>query len=606
MPNIPAAIIQQLQTATRMMQAGMFVQARPLLEQILRANPHLVQARWLLGGALLNSGDFIGAERAALAAIRLSPNTAALHALLGDALASQNRMQQAESALRHALVLDPRHVPAKVSLAKVLLALGRPEDARAVIEECIDSAKATPELLLLRAQALLAASKFSEAVPAYQQAIDAAPGNASAEIGLAVALGDSGQYPASEAAVRKAIAKGMDTAESHFVLARSLLGMDRFDEAEVEFRRALHLRPDYFAAHTNLAELIWMRTGNAEAASLDLDAALRANPDSTVLRTLKAKLLEAAGDPRGALAELDAGLAHSGDSTELHIAAAQTALKCDASQALAHAEHALKLLPETPLTLITYGNALLAAGHAERAEALAVKLLAINPDDGLAIALQATAWRMLGDPRYRRLYDYQSLVRPGAIDTPGGWPNLQGYLDDLARELLQRHSLHTHPIAQSLRNGTQVDLALEHSSGPAIRAFAQAIDGPIRRYMDAIGNGSDVLRRRNTGRYTLQGIWSVRLRSSGYHFNHFHPEGWLSSACYIQLPPAVGAKEKEGWLQFGEPGFPTRPSLPPEHFVQPEPGLLVLFPSWMWHGTVPFSGSPQDTRLTIAFDVVPA
>ena len=34
-------------------------------------------------------------------------------------------------------------------------------------------------------------------------------------------------------------------------------------------------------------------------------------------------------------------------------------------------------------------------------------------------------------------------------------------------------------------------------------------------------------------------------------------------------------------------------------------GLLVLFPSWMWHGTVPFSGGEQDRRLTIAFDVVP-
>ncbi|MEO7149986.1 MAG: tetratricopeptide repeat protein, partial [Rhodanobacteraceae bacterium] len=564
MPNIPAAIIQQLQTATRMMQAGMFVQARPLLEQILCADPDLVQARWLLGGALLNCGDFTGAERAALAAIHLNPDTAALHALLGDALASQNRMQQAESALRHALVLDPRHVPAITSLAKVLLASGRAEDARSVIEECTSSVKATPELLLLRAQALLAGSKFSEAVSAYQQAIDAAPGNASAEIGLAVALGDSGQHVAAEAAVRGAMAKGLDTPESHFVLARSLLRMDRFDEAEAEFHRALHLRPDYFAAHTNLAEMIWMRTGNAEAASLELDATLHANPDLKTLRTLKAKLLEAAGDPQGALAELDAGLALSGDSAELHIAAAQTALKCDASRALKHAEHALKLLPETPLTLSTYGNALLASGRAEHAEALAAKILAVNPDDGLAIALQATAWRMLGDPRYRRLYDYEKFVRPGVIDTPEGWPNLPSYLDDLARELRQRHSLHTHPIGQSLRHGTQVDLVMERSQ-PAIRAFAQAIDGPIRRYMDAIGKGRDVLRRRNTGRYTLQGIWSVRLRSSGYHFNHFHPEGWLSSACYIQLPPAIGANGKEGWLQFGGPGFPTPPPLPPEH-----------------------------------------
>jgi hypothetical protein len=41
-----------------------------------------------------------------------------------------------------------------------------------------------------------------------------------------------------------------------------------------------------------------------------------------------------------------------------------------------------------------------------------------------------------------------------------------------------------------------------------------------------------------------------------------------------------------------------------EHHVEPEVGRLVLFPSYMWHGTVPFSG--DDHRMTIAFDVAPA
>ncbi len=47
----------------------------------------------------------------------------------------------------------------------------------------------------------------------------------------------------------------------------------------------------------------------------------------------------------------------------------------------------------------------------------------------------------------------------------------------------------------------------------------------------------------------------------------------------------------------------TRPKLEAEHFVKPPPGLLVLFPSYMWHGTVPFSG--EAPRLTVAFDLIP-
>jgi hypothetical protein len=40
-----------------------------------------------------------------------------------------------------------------------------------------------------------------------------------------------------------------------------------------------------------------------------------------------------------------------------------------------------------------------------------------------------------------------------------------------------------------------------------------------------------------------------------------------------------------------------------EHFVQPRPGRLVLFPSYMWHGTNPIVG--DEIRLSVAFDAVP-
>jgi len=123
--------------------------------------------------------------------------------------------------------------------------------------------------------------------------------------------------------------------------------------------------------------------------------------------------------------------------------------------------------------------------------------------------------------------------------------------------------------------------------------------------MEWIGKGDDPLRRRNTGKSQIEGAWSVRLRPAGFHIDHVHQMGWLSSACHVELP-AVAADEhrREGWLKFGEPGVPTQPALGPERFVRPEPGRLVLFPSYMWHGTVPFSG--DEDRLTIAFDVIPA
>jgi uncharacterized protein (TIGR02466 family) len=100
------------------------------------------------------------------------------------------------------------------------------------------------------------------------------------------------------------------------------------------------------------------------------------------------------------------------------------------------------------------------------------------------------------------------------------------------------------------------------------------------------------------------GAWSVRLRRGGFHVNHYHPQGMLSSAYYVEVPEETDDQSlKSGWLKFGEPRHPG-PGLTPEHFVQPRPGRLVLFPSYLWHGTNPIQG--DQPRVCIAFDMRPA
>jgi hypothetical protein len=94
----------------------------------------------------------------------------------------------------------------------------------------------------------------------------------------------------------------------------------------------------------------------------------------------------------------------------------------------------------------------------------------------------------------------------------------------------------------------------------------------------------------------------VQLQPGGFHVDHVHPRGWLSSAYYVELPTEVAGTSRAGWIKFGESGV-LLAACPPEHFVKPEPGTLVLFPSYMWHGTVAFSEGGR--RLTAAFDVVP-
>jgi hypothetical protein len=64
----------------------------------------------------------------------------------------------------------------------------------------------------------------------------------------------------------------------------------------------------------------------------------------------------------------------------------------------------------------------------------------------------------------------------------------------------------------------------------------------------------------------------------------------------------VDEREDAGWLTLGEPDSLLGIDLAPWRKIEPKVGQLVLFPSTMWHGTVPFE---HGERMTVAFDVAP-
>ena len=152
-------------------------------------------------------------------------------------------------------------------------------------------------------------------------------------------------------------------------------------------------------------------------------------------------------------------------------------------------------------------------------------------------------------------------------------------------------------------------MGLVGDSDPVIRAFFEALAAPLEAYRSEIALGETNEDRehpflaRNTGPAAVVGCWSVRLRRHGFHVNHTHPLGWISSAFYIAVPDEADDEEKKsGWLKLGEP-LHRMPFGEARRFIKPRPGLLVLFPSYLWHGTMPIHG--DQTRLTIAFDAIP-
>ncbi|HEY3520662.1 MAG TPA: tetratricopeptide repeat protein, partial [Rhodanobacteraceae bacterium] len=491
-PAPSSKVAADLQSASALLRTGKHATARDLLRDALSAQPGLTEARWLLAVCLFETGNLADAQRELQTVIEQEPHRAPAYAMSGRIFLSSGEIDSAIPMFRHALDLSPDPALA-ATLARALLMQARAQQAAEVLAPFVQTGKVSRELLLLYGHALMTLGRAEEAALAFDALVRLSPGDGEAKVRLAAALSDSGRHVEAEERVREGIAQGVATPEAYFVLGRSLMGQSKLVEAEPALRRVIRSRPDHVTAQANLSELIWMRSGDVADASREIDAALRLHPRLSQLRIAKANLLASAGKHEEALQLMEEGMASKvapSQLLQLHVAAAQIAIETDATRAIHHARSALELDPGHWLALSAYGDALLAQGHANQAIKVATRMLESAPYDGRAIALLASAARMAGDARHRELFDYEDLVLTQLLDTPPGWTTLAGYLSDLAEALQRLHSANAHPVGQSLRQGSQVELDLERAPEPAIRSFASAIEGPIHRYMAHVGTGS--------------------------------------------------------------------------------------------------------------------
>lgn len=598
-------LIEAMRRISELLRTGSFRAAHDELETIVAANPGFVEALRLLGGAKQALGDRAGAEELLRRALALDPNWTPTLATLGELLLSAGRALEAEPLLKRAAAGSPPFPRAALLLARHYNDTGRPNLALAAAAPLCTGGKADAELAAQHIAALAALGRQDEAVAAYRSLASAAPENLALVHALAIALNAAGQPQDAARVAERALARGPRTAALCNTYARSLVAQGAHGRAEAALRECVRLEPRLIEAQTSLAQLVWMRTGDLEQSTAELDEALRRYGGDETLQAAKAAILQGAGDARAAYECLARTAAQPQASPMLLLRAGLAALDFDPATAIGLAERALRHLPDNAAARNLLAAAQLGMGDASAALELCERLLADAPDDQYLIALQTTAWRLQGDERYRQLCDYRNLVVPFELEPPLPWRDQASFLADVRESLNRLHDPKGHALLfQSLRHGTETTADLTRSADPAIRALFGSFAEPIRRYLERIGHGSDPLRRRNHGRWRFNGSWSVRLRRSGYHTNHVHPRGWISSACYLELPDGTSnGRSEEGVLTFGEPSLVTTPPLGPEYSVRPSVGMLVLFPSYFWHGTVPFHS--DQARLTVAFDAVP-
>jgi uncharacterized protein (TIGR02466 family) len=96
----------------------------------------------------------------------------------------------------------------------------------------------------------------------------------------------------------------------------------------------------------------------------------------------------------------------------------------------------------------------------------------------------------------------------------------------------------------------------------------------------------------------LDSLWANLLKAGGHHSGHIHPHVIISGSFYVEVPPASGA------IRFEDPRLPLMMAAPPRASsfvtVEPRPGLLLLWESWLRHEVL--AGAGKGERLSISFN----
>lgn len=488
-----------------------------------------------------------------------------------EALRKQNRFRDAAGIYQAILRAKPDHAETLYQFGVMANMAGQHALAADVISRAVRVAgslgvRYLPEL----APALALSGRHEEALAAFRRVTDARPNDATAHYNMGNLLNRMGKPDEAAAAFRRAAALSPDFVEAHANLGAALHLAKRYDNAVAAYRRALEIEPDSAELHHNLGA-VHRATGKHDAAAECYRQAVQRSPDRLDFQERLAATLQDLGayeEAAEAFRRVRAGAPGS----------------VDAAKGLS--------------------EALIGAGKPAEAVALCDDHLARRGYNSAILCCKAIALGELGEEAAaRRIMNFDRFVRPCPIVPPKVFRDVAAFNAAIEQEIRDEGSLGFEPAGLATAKGFQTGEMLEQPNY-ATGLLAMMINGAVRGYIDGLPDDPDhPFVAAAPARWTLNG-WGVILQAQGHQRAHIHPSGWLSGVYYVRVPRAVGSASQQGWIEFGEP--PANIGCRRVHQtrrIAPEAGRMLLFPSYVYHRTIPFQDS--ENRISFAFDVVP-
>lgn len=568
MTNGATDLAAKLESGFRHHMAGQLEEARACYEDVLRHAPRHGRTLALAGALALQSGDARRAADRLEAAVEVNPGDAGSWNNLGAACVELQRLDEAESAYRRSLDIDARQADTWNNLATLLRMRGATD----------------------------------EAVEAFRETLALAPGDWGCRRALAALLTEIGDPWQGARELTRVVELVGDDPEIWAELARALTRIDDPKGAEQAWRRVLALRPDDAPALVGLAAALRSQE-RYDAAAASLDEAIRARPTEPRLWLSRGNVMLSAGEPEKAAEAFERALELDSSQFSGRLNLGVSRLKTGRPEEAAAMFAALR--SDYPsLAKISYyqGLAALEGGELEAAVAYFDEALGQDPLHINSLWYRGHCLRELGrDDEVRDLLHPDAAVRASRPLEATTAEDRRAFLDQLTTYVVEYPLFRWEPAGSTTRGGFQTPSLPPHEA-PIMRSFRDMVAREVDRFLESLPQ-DHVVRRHWPGNWTLS-VWGTILHSGGHQRPHIHPGGVLSGVFYTELPPTSPENPHAGWIRFGEPAYEMPASY--EHWtrlVEPEPGSLVIFPSYMPHSTVPFDSDRR--RVSVAFDVMP-
>lgn len=543
-------------------QSARFAAAEKKLRRILReplSDRHSATVRELLGVVYASQGDYKAAIKSLTEAAARNPADASIASNLSNCLREAGQIDEAVATGRKAVALNPGLAAAQNNLGNALNARGDLDGAVTAYRQALliqpDFLEANNNLGLV----LQAMGDLEGGIENYRRALRINPAFAEAHKNLGEALDEKGDLDLAEACYQELVDMHPGHAALHNTLGIILQEKHDMDGAVRHYEKALAINPELLEARNNLGAVLYAKEDYAAAID-NCRKVLELNPAFAAAHENLGAIYSTLGQYEDAIRSND--LADS-----------------------------LQSRAESLLCLYALGRYdefdRRVAGHLER--------------DRLNIHIAAACAFVASQTGRENLHPFcprpLEFVNVGTIRDRVD--DLDCFLDGIASELTDISGV-WEPLSRTTRHGFQTHGNLFRKGKPLLARPETIISAEIAAYRAKFGG---CLLLEAWPEKTEMTGWSVRLHRNCHQSAHIHPTGWLSGVIYLELLEAPDPAE--GAIEFGLdcPGYPVLNDASQCLCHHPKWGDIVLFPSSLYHHTIPIR---QDgVRLTISFDLMP-